>query len=190
MMNWANMLTLGRIFLIPAVIVTDHSPGSGPSHVAAWLFVGASLTDILDGFVARRFNMVTSMGKLLDPIADKILVSAALFLLVAHGLLPAILAIIVVAREFAVSGLRAVAAAQNIIIPAENLGKAKMVFQTIAISLLLDNDRHLTIPGSNFLLNLHWIGLLTFWIALILTLVSGFQYLSWYRWLVSQDSHE
>ncbi|MEC4682291.1 MAG: CDP-diacylglycerol--glycerol-3-phosphate 3-phosphatidyltransferase [Nitrospirota bacterium] len=190
MLNWANILTLGRIFLIPAVILADHSPKAGPSHLAAFLFLIASLTDLLDGYIARRFNMVTSMGKLLDPVADKILVSAVLFLLVAHALLPAILAIIVVAREFAVSGLRSVAASQGIIIPAENLGKAKMVFQTVSITLLLDNNRHLTLPGTNFLLNFHWIGLLIFWIALILTLISGLQYLFWYLWVTGLDDAE
>jgi len=186
-LNLANTLTLGRLLLIPAVIMADHSPRTGPSHMAAFLFILASLTDILDGFVARRYNMVTSMGKLLDPVADKILVSSVLFLLVAHGLLPAILAIIVVAREFAVSGLRSVAASRGIIIPAEKTGKAKMVVQTLSIAFLLDNNRQLAIPGSNFLLNLHWIGLLTFWIAIILTIVSGIQYLLWYLWITSQD---
>jgi len=186
-LNWANILTLGRIFLIPAVILADHAPKAGPSHLAALLFLIASLTDILDGFIARRFNMVTSMGKLLDPVADKILVSAVLFLLVEHNLLPAFLAIIVVAREFAVSGLRSVAASQGIIIPAENLGKAKMAFQTLSIALLLDNNHHFSLPETNFLLNFHWIGLLTFWIALILTLLSGLQYLVWYLWVTSRD---
>lgn len=190
MLNWANMITLGRLLLIPAIIVADHAPKAGPGHLAAFLFLVASLTDVLDGFVARRFNMVTSMGKLLDPVADKILISTVLFLLVAHGLLPTLLAIIVVAREFAVSGLRSVAASQGIIIPAESLGKAKMAFQTVSVALLLDNNRKLTIPGSNFLLNLHWIGLLLFWVALILTLLSGLQYLLWYLWISERDSTE
>jgi CDP-diacylglycerol--glycerol-3-phosphate 3-phosphatidyltransferase len=187
MLNLANTLTIGRLLLIPAVIMADHSPKAGPSHLAAFFFLLASLTDILDGFVARRYNMVTATGKLLDPVADKILVSSVLFLLVAHGLLPAILAIIVVAREFAVSGLRSVAASRGIIIPAEKSGKAKMVVQTISIALLLDNNRHMAIPRSNFLLNFHWIGLLTFWIAIVLTIISGLQYLLWYRWVTGQD---
>ncbi len=190
MLNLPNGLTLIRLLLIPAVIVADHPPKDGPSHLAAILFLVASLTDILDGFIARRYNMVTSMGKLLDPVADKILVSSVLFLLVAHGLLPAILAIIVVAREFAVSGLRSVAASQGIIIPAEKSGKAKMVVQTTSIALLLDNNRHLPIPGSNFLLNFHWIGLLIFWVAIALTIVSGVQYVLWYLWITSQDGSQ
>jgi Phosphatidylglycerophosphate synthase len=77
-LNLANILTLGRLLLIPAVIMAEHSPKAGPSHLAASLFLLASLTDILDGFVGRRYNLVSSMGKLLDPVADKILVSSVL----------------------------------------------------------------------------------------------------------------
>lgn len=189
MLNTANAITLARIFLIPAVIVLDHPPKAGPSPLAALLFVIASLTDLLDGYVARRFNMVTSMGKLLDPIADKILISSVLFLLVGHGLLPPLLAILVVAREFAVSGLRQVAATRGIVIPAETSGKVKMGFQTISIALLLDNNHHVKIPGTNFLLNFHWIGLLTFWVAIILTIVSAVQYLLWYLWVTDRGDH-
>lgn len=187
MLNLANLITLARIFLIPAVILFDHPPKVGPSPVAATLFVVASLTDLIDGYVARRFNQVTSTGKLLDPIADKILVSSALFLLVGHGLLPPLLAILMVGREFAVSGLRQVAASQGIVIPAETSGKVKMGFQTVSIALLLDNNRHLKIPGTNLLLNFHWIGLLAFWVAIILAIVSGVQYLLWYLWVSDRE---
>ncbi len=187
MLNLANLITLARIFLIPAVILFDHPPKVGPSPIAATLFVIASLTDLVDGYVARRFNQVTSTGKLLDPIADKILVSSALFLLVGHGLLPPLLAILMVGREFAVSGLRQVAASQGIVIPAETSGKVKMGFQTVSIALLLDNNRHLKIPGTNLLLNFHWIGLLAFWVAIILAIVSGVQYLLWYLWVSDRE---
>ncbi len=179
-MNLANGITLGRIVLIPILVLLFFRERSGTAFWSACLYVVASSTDLLDGYVARRYNMVTTLGKLLDPIADKILVTTGLFLLVDNHLLPVALAILIVARELAVSGLRAIASADGIIIPAESLGKAKMVFQTISLTILIWNQRSLSIPGIKNPVNIHSLGMFFFWISLILTLVSGVWYFRWY----------
>jgi CDP-diacylglycerol--glycerol-3-phosphate 3-phosphatidyltransferase len=186
-MNWANVITIGRILLIPLIVVLYHPRPGQPAVMAAFLYFVASSTDLLDGYIARRFDMVTTLGKLLDPIADKILVATGLFLLVEHQLLLAWPAILIVAREIAVSGLRAIAASDGVIIPAENLGKIKMVFQTLALTFLLYDNRHFQLHFSSMVLNFHWIGLLLFWISLVFTLLSGIQYFFWYAWISSRD---
>lgn len=186
-MNWANVITTGRILLIPLIIIIYHYEYQGPAFWAAILYAVASSTDLLDGYVARKFNMVTTLGKLLDPIADKILVTTGLFLLVDRHLIMSWPSILIVAREIGVSGLRAIAASDGIIIPAENLGKFKMVFQTLALTFLLYDNRHFQLHFSSMVFNFHWIGLLLFWISLILTMISGIQYFFWYAWISSRD---
>ena len=186
-MNWANIITIGRILLIPLIVVLYHPRPDQPAIMAAIQYFVASSTDLLDGYIARRFDMVTTLGKLLDPIADKILVATGLFLLVGHHLLLAWPAILIVAREIAVSGLRAIAASDGVIIPAENLGKIKMVFQTLSLTFLLYDNRHFHLHFLSMVLNFHWIGLLLFWISLVFTLLSGIQYFFWYAWLSSRD---
>jgi CDP-diacylglycerol--glycerol-3-phosphate 3-phosphatidyltransferase len=190
-MNLANGITLGRIVLIPVLVLLFFRERSGTAFWSACLYALASSTDLLDGYIARRYNMVTTLGKLLDPIADKILVTTGLFLLVDDHLLPVALAILIVARELAVSGLRAIASADGIIIPAESLGKAKMVFQTISLTILIWNQRLLFVPGLKNPVNSHSIGMFLFWISLILTLVSGAWYFRWYLRLSGvSDSRE
>ena len=188
-MNWANVITIGRILLIPLIIIVYHYESREPALWSALLYAVASSTDLLDGYVARKFNMVTTLGKLLDPIADKILVTTGLFLLVDRHLILSWPAILIVAREIGVSGLRAIAASDGVIIPAENLGKFKMVFQTFALTFLLYDNRHFQLHFSSMVFNFHWIGVILFWISLILTMVSGIQYFFWYAWISSRD-HE
>ncbi len=140
-MNWANRVTLIRIAFIPLVTAAlvvnlgDFSP-----WFAAALFIVIAATDALDGYLARSRNEVTTFGKFLDPLADKLLVTAALVALVELGSLPAWIAIIIISREFIVSGLRMVAVAEGVVIAASNYGKLKTVFQMIAIVafILLD----------------------------------------------------
>ncbi len=137
-MNLPNLLTLLRLALIPvlvAVLAVGASPGLAVG--AAAIFALASLTDWLDGYMARRRRQVTDLGKLLDPIADKLLILAALVMLVEAGRAPGWLVILILAREFAVTGLRAVAAAGGRVLAAERLGKLKMVAQTIAVLVLI-----------------------------------------------------
>lgn len=137
-MNLANKLTLFRIVLIPVFIVL-MSFESIP-HWALWalvIFAVASITDTLDGQYARKHNLITNFGIFMDPFADKLLVTSAIIMLVAHGLVPAWIAIVIIAREFAVSGLRTIAANEGNVISASNLGKLKTVLQMSAVILML-----------------------------------------------------
>ena len=139
---------------------------------ATGIFFIASITDWLDGYIARRTGQITKLGKLFDPIADKLLTSSALILLVSlHGQVPAWIVIVIIGREFAVTGLRAAASSEGYVIPAAEGGKAKMVFQTIAIiALLLD-------LGVKFAyLDMFWIGIVSLWISMLLAVISGVQY--------------
>lgn len=145
-MNIPNSLTIARIFFVPilvAVLVQERLSvsiyGNPVSNeiVALLIFWVAAATDLLDGFLARRWQQVTTIGMLLDPIADKLLVSAALISLVQVGAVRGWLVVLLVGREFAVSGLRSIAAAEGYTISASELGKTKTFFQVVAISLLL-----------------------------------------------------
>lgn len=135
-MNLPNVLTLLRIFLVPFLVVfLIASPASNAT--AAAIFLAAVLTDWLDGRIARRRHQVTTLGKLLDPIADKLLVSAALISLVQVGRAPAWIVVLIVGRDIAVTGLRGIAAAQGAIISANEFGKATMVANVTAIAILI-----------------------------------------------------
>jgi CDP-diacylglycerol---glycerol-3-phosphate 3-phosphatidyltransferase len=153
-MNVPNTLTLLRIFFVPllvaALVQEDMSIDSGALQVpkefiALLIFLVAAATDLLDGYLARRWSQVTTVGTLLDPIADKLLISAALISLVQIRRLPGWLVILIIGREFAVSGLRSIAAAEGYMIGASELGKTKMVAQVAGVSLVL--------------LSIHWPGL-------------------------------
>ena len=145
-MNLPNLLTLLRIFFVPlmvAALVQENlnvQLGGVPvatEFLALAIFLSAAITDILDGYLARRWKQVTTVGTLLDPIADKMLISAALIALVQVRQIPAWMAILIIGREFAVTGLRSIAAAEGYTIKASDLGKTKTVTQVIAVSLIL-----------------------------------------------------
>jgi CDP-diacylglycerol---glycerol-3-phosphate 3-phosphatidyltransferase len=149
-MNLPNSLTLVRIFLVPFVVVVLISP---PARMQTWavetwaiwggsLFLGAALTDLLDGYLARRRRQVTTLGRLLDPIADKLLISSALISLVQIGAAPAWMVAIILGREFAVSGLRSIAASEGFSIDVSTLGKGKMVLQVAAVIGLILGHAH------------------------------------------------
>jgi CDP-diacylglycerol--glycerol-3-phosphate 3-phosphatidyltransferase len=134
-MNLPNAVTLSRIFLVPVLVTLLLTKYSAP--VAASVFLAASITDFLDGYLARARNQVTTLGMLLDPLADKLLVSSAFISLVQLQIVPAWMVVIIIAREFAVTGLRSIAATQGITIDASELGKLKMVAQVGSITLLI-----------------------------------------------------
>lgn len=138
--NLPNILTFLRILAIPVVcwLLTKTDPRS--AWIAMFVFLAASLTDVLDGWIARRFGLVTALGKLLDPLADKLLVISALLMLAVMPRQPGIpgwLLIVVVGREFAVTGLRSVAAAEGVVLAADATGKAKMLLQTVGVHFLI-----------------------------------------------------
>jgi CDP-diacylglycerol--glycerol-3-phosphate 3-phosphatidyltransferase len=138
-MNLPNGLTLTRIFLVPllvAVMLMKYP------LIAATIFLAASFTDLLDGYLARKRGQVTTLGTLLDPIADKLLIASAFISLVELRIVPAWMVVIIVGREFAVSGLRSIASAQGFTIDASDLGKIKMATQVAAITLLILGDEY------------------------------------------------
>ena len=169
--NLPNLLTVGRILLIPIFVLLLSIPTPNRSIVAAIIFVIAAVTDLLDGYLARRRSQVTRLGRLLDPIADKLLVLSGLVLLVQFQRVEAIVAILIISREVAVTGIRAIAASEGIVLSTETTGKYKMTAQVVAIVLLILEDSRL------FLWNLHMIGTILLYVALLLGLVSGWRYL-------------
>ena len=168
-MNLPNKLTTFRVILIPffvATVLFDEGDSQTFRYLAASIFIVASLTDLLDGKIARKYNLVTNFGKFMDPLADKLLVCAALVCLVELEQLPAWMVIVIVSREFIISGFRLVAAEQGIVIAASYWGKFKTTFQMIAIILMIVDLKVLN-PVT-------W---LCTWIALILTVISLVDYI-------------
>ncbi|MGC3976162.1 MAG: CDP-diacylglycerol--glycerol-3-phosphate 3-phosphatidyltransferase [Nitrospira sp.] len=174
--NLPNVLTLVRILLIPVFVMLLINPTPDRALSAAIVFVVAAVTDLLDGYVARKTGQITKLGRLLDPIADKLLVLSALILLVQVDRVSALVAILIIAREVAVTGLRAIAASEGLIMSAEVTGKYKMALQVIAIVLLVLEGTVVETIG-----NLHLAGIVTLYLSLVLGYVSGAQYV-WSFW--------
>ena len=172
--NLPNSLTLFRIVCIPVVVLCLAYEGRWPSFLAALLFGAAFTTDALDGFYARKYGWVTTLGKFLDPLADKILVSITLIMLVSVGRVPAWIVMFIIAREIAVTGLRSIAASEGIVIQASTLGKYKTGFQSSSVIALCLHYDYLAI-------DFHVVGIVLLWLALGFTLWSGWAYFSWFR---------
>ncbi|WLV25823.1 CDP-diacylglycerol--glycerol-3-phosphate 3-phosphatidyltransferase [Aciduricibacillus chroicocephali] len=192
-MNIPNKITVSRIILIPIFIILLAVPwdwgkvGSGEwtiptAHlIGAILFIFASATDWVDGYYARKYNLVTNLGKFLDPLADKLLVSAALIMLVQLGFAPAWVVIVIISREFAVTGLRLVAAGEGLVLAASKLGKLKTMTQLIGIAaLLLYNFPFQWLGGFRF-------DLIMLYVSLFFTVLSGLDYFI-KNWNVMRDS--
>lgn len=168
-MNLPNKLTILRVIMIPffvAALMVDGGTNQTMRYVAAAIFIIASLTDMLDGKIARKYNLVTNFGKFMDPLADKLLVCSALICMIELGQLPAWMVIIIISREFIISGFRLVAADNGVVIAASYWGKFKTVFQMVGVVLLILNIEALSVITS-----------LVIWIALILTVVSLVDYI-------------
>lgn len=178
MSNLPNILTSIRILLVPILVVALLTKFDGREFVGLGLFLLAALTDFLDGYFARRFNLVSRFGQLLDPAADKILMAAAFVSLVELDarVTPSWMVVAILAREFAVSALRSHAAAEQIVIPAGLSGKIKTGAQIVAISLLII---------YNQLGEFSHLAPISLWVALIVTLYSGFEYFARYRRLLN-----
>lgn len=181
-LNVPNVLTVGRILLIPVFVLVFMEPTPDRSMLAAVIFTVAAVTDLLDGYIARRTGQITKFGKLLDPIADKLLVLSALILLMSVDRVSAVVAILIIARELAVTGIRAIAAGERLIIAAETTGKYKMALQVVAIVLLILEGTGLAELG-----NMHLAGTVTLYLSLVLGYISGGQYvLSFWRQVVAK----
>src|SRR5918996_451573 len=183
-MNLPNALTVGRIFLVPLLVVVLLTKFEGrlvfgiPKElVGAAIFGVASLTDVLDGYLARRRKQITTLGQLMDPLADKLLITAALVSLVQMDLAPGWMVVVILGREFLVTVLRSIAHARGVVIPASPLGKIKMLTQVIAILLL--------ILGRDQLQQFFVLGMIALWMAVITALVSGIDYYRKFSYLMA-----
>ncbi|WP_406242165.1 CDP-diacylglycerol--glycerol-3-phosphate 3-phosphatidyltransferase [Tissierella carlieri] len=169
-MNLANKITIFRVFLVPIFMIVLYSNIPYSTYVAAGIFIIASLTDTLDGYIARSRNMITNFGKFVDPLADKVLVSAALISLVELGKVPGWVVVLIIAREFTITGFRVIAASEGVTIAASPLGKIKTITQLIAIIALLLNNfpfNLINLPFANIML----------YISLFFTIISGVDYI-------------
>ena len=170
-MNLPNKLTLFRVILIPFFVfflLAPYFEGYG-NYIAVAIFIVASITDFLDGKIARKYHLVTNFGKFMDPLADKLLVSSALICLVDLNKIPAWIVIVIIARELIISGFRLVAADNGVVIAASYWGKFKTAFQMVTVIVLI-----LNIPGKVFAV----IGTVLIYISLVLTVISLIDYIA------------
>ena len=174
-----NILTIGRIIIVPFFVFAFYLPGFYGDVIAFSLFIVASFTDVLDGLLARMFKEESKLGELLDPIADKIIVAAALILLVMNGTIKnyeVVAAIIILTREILVSGLREFLAGGQIRLPVSNLAKLKTFLQMFSIAILLTGE-----TGNKIInfqdYNAQTIGIILLWLSAFLTLYTGYEYL-------------
>tara|TARA_B100000029_G_scaffold208015_1_gene205817 strand:+ start:301 stop:951 length:651 start_codon:yes stop_codon:yes gene_type:complete len=174
--NLPNTITMLRVLVIPAILVFPFYINDFTSQIAGWLFVFAGVTDVVDGWLARRGQQVTRIGKLLDPLADKLLVTVCLVVLVSIERIPiwaTTLVVVIIGRELAVTGLRGIASAGGQVLAADWRGKLKTLTQNLAIGALL-------FPGNTLGLPLHFLGLVLLSVATVLTLWSGYVYFARY----------
>lgn len=179
-LNLPNILTLARVAAVPVVMVLMLSGSRSSGMWAAFIFTIAAITDFVDGWLARKWQVVTVLGKFLDPLADKLIVMAALIMLIPLDRVPAWAVFLILAREMVVTGLRSIASSEGIVIDASELGKYKTIYQMVAIpGLMLHYDFYwfFGVEWSIFHVNAHNFGIFFFYIAFVLTLWSGIDYL-------------
>ncbi len=173
-LNLANMLTMARVFAVPVLVVLlsiEHAQQTSLwAYLASGVFVLASLTDMADGYIARSQNLITNLGKFLDPLADKLLIGSALIMLVDLSRIPGWIVVVIICRELAVTGMRGVAADKGVVIAADSLGKLKTISQIVALVPLL---AHYPLFGFDP----HPVGMILLYVALALTVFSGGNYL-------------
>lgn len=179
-LNLPNLLTLARIAAIPLVVLLLMSDSRSAGFWAAAIFGAAAITDWLDGWLARRWQIVTVLGKFLDPLADKLIVMAALIMLIPLERVPAWAVFLILAREVTITGLRSIASSEGIVIAASDLGKYKTIIQMVSIAaLLLHYDYYwfFGIRSELFHVTMHNPGILFFYAAFVMTMWSGIDYL-------------
>ena len=167
--NLPNTLSVLRLVFIPVIVICLYFPGRLGSFLAALFFGAAAITDLLDGFYARKHKEITSLGKFLDPLADKLLVSVTMIMLITLNRIPALIVILIIAREMAVTGLRGIAVVEGTVIAAHSLGKYKTIFQAVSLICLCLHYEYLHI-------DFHVVGMVFLWAALLFTMWSGWVY--------------
>jgi len=173
-----NLLSLLRVALVPLLVVTLFWTTPGARALAGLFFLIACVTDFFDGWLARRHGITTALGQLLDPLADKLIVAAAIIMLAAvppEPRVPAWMAVVIVLRELAVTGLRGIASSSGVVLPAQELGKYKMIFQMLALEALLLHYPW-PIPGTGLMIDFHAGGMLLLWVAVVLAVWSAVDY--------------
>src|SRR5436190_995591 len=176
--NLPNLVTMGRVVLVPLVLLFIDNFSPLRSFVASLLYLGAAAGDALDGYLARSRGEVSMLGKFLDPLADKLIVTAVLVFMVALGRVPAWVVVVFIGRDLAINGLRSVASAQGLVIAASDGGKIKTALQLVAIMMLLIHFRY-PMLGADFLgqVDYHNVGLIVLYLSTIISLLSGAEYL-------------
>jgi CDP-diacylglycerol--glycerol-3-phosphate 3-phosphatidyltransferase len=179
-MNLANRITFIRIFIIPLFMVCLFGNFPYSQYVAAFIFVLAASTDSMDGYIARKRNEVTNLGRFLDPLADKLLITSALVVLVEMGKVSSIITIIIISREFIVTGFRIIAAAEGVVIAASWLGKVKTIVQIVSIVAILLDNFPFSYVGFPF-------DVVALYAATIITILSGIDYIYKNRRLLKEN---
>ena len=171
-----NLLTYARIAAIPLILyfIDNYSPVR--SFVAMLIYLGAALTDSLDGYIARKYKQISVLGKFLDPLADKLMVSSVLVYLTAMDRVPAWLTVALLAREFAVTGLRSIATTEGLVISASDSGKQKTAFQLVGTLFLLIHFKYPLWGYSSVIINYHAVGIITLYLALAMSWISALDY--------------
>src|SRR6476469_384394 len=182
-MNLPNYITMSRIACVPLLIwiLTSrffNAQNGERELVASGLFIAASITDGIDGYLARRRGQITTMGMLLDPLADKLLIAAAFITLVQFNpsMVPAWMAVVIIGREFLVSGLRSIAASEGFTIEASDLGKFKMLVQIVSVVAVILDHRWKEWPVGPYIFPVHWIAVVAIWFMVFLSLASALDY--------------
>jgi CDP-diacylglycerol--glycerol-3-phosphate 3-phosphatidyltransferase len=173
--NAPNLVTMGRVLLIPGVLLFIDNFSPLRSFIASLLYLGAAAGDALDGYLARSRGQVSVLGKFLDPLADKLIVTAVLVFMVALGRVPAWVVVVLIARDLAITGLRSIASAEGLVIAASEGGKVKTALQLVAIMMLLIHFRYPVI-GIDFPIDYHKTGMVLLYASLAMSLLSGIDY--------------
>jgi CDP-diacylglycerol--glycerol-3-phosphate 3-phosphatidyltransferase len=182
--NLPNTITLLRIGIVPFLFILLLDPGEFWSLILAILFVIASITDVFDGYFARKYNLITTMGKFLDPIADKLIINTAMIVMIPIGRIPAWIVAVTIIRDLIVDVIRSIASSEGNYIQASPIGKQKTLAQTIAITALM-------IHYSIFGIDAHVVGTITLYIALLFTIYSGVDYfIKFYQTSVRKDNFD
>ena len=182
--NLPNTITLLRIGIVPFLFILLLDPGEFWSLILAILFVIASITDVFDGYFARKYNLITTMGKFLDPIADKLIINTAMIVMIPIGRIPAWIVAVTIIRDLIVDVIRSIASSEGNYIQASPIGKQKTLAQTIAITALM-------IHYSIFGIDAHVVGTITLYIALLFTIYSGVDYfMKFYQTSVQKDNFD